>query len=68
MQAEGPQKNWGIKSFFGLGKRTPTMDLTMENLKSVKRFLGVKDEEWVAQSVKSVDGESGWVKKGVIVK
>jgi len=69
VQIEGVQKNLGIKSvFLGLGKRTPTMDLTMENLKGVKEFLGIKNEEWVAKGVKSVEEESSWVKKGVIAK
>ena len=69
VQVEGSQKNWGIKSvFLGLGKRTPTMDLTMENLKCVKEFLGVKDEVWVKQAVRSVDKESTWVKQGIIAK
>ena len=69
VQIEGAQKNLGIRSvFLGLGKRTPTMDLTMENLKGVKEFLGVKDEVWVKQAVRSVDKESTWVKQGIIAK
>ncbi len=55
VQVEGSQKNWGIKSFFGLGKRYPTENLTMENLKGVKEFLGGKNSEVITEEVELSD-------------